>query len=173
MKFKNEYILHNDYAEIIINKKNSSALIKAKIDLDDVVKCKPYRWCLHSKGYIYNSVGKILLHRYLIICQPDKQVDHINSCRIDNRKSNLRIVSNQENQFNRKEGINNKSGHRGVIFHKSLNRWQSFIRFNRRMIHLGTFENKKDAIKYRLDAEIKYFGKYSYVESKKIAGSVI
>lgn len=52
---------------------------------------------------------------------------------------------------------NNKSGVRGVCWDKSRNKWKAEIKFKGKKIYLGRFENKKDAIAARKEAEEKYF----------------
>ena len=87
--------------------------------------------------------------------------------REDNRKSNLRIVSNSENQMNRKLAKNNTSGTSGVDWLKRNNLWRSRITINNQSVTLGYYKNKEDAIKARKEAEEKYFGEYSYDNSQK------
>ncbi len=45
MKDKNEYVLYQDYAEIILYDKNKNEKARVVIDLDDIEKCKEYKWC--------------------------------------------------------------------------------------------------------------------------------
>lgn len=55
---------------------------------------------------------------------------------------------------------NNISGYTGVGFHKETNKWRAYIQKDNKFITLGLFENKKDAIKARKEAENKYFGEF-------------
>ena len=48
----------------------------------------------------------------------------------------------------------NTSGHKGVSFNKKTEKWVAFIVIDKKHIHLGTFNNKNDAIFARAKAEI-------------------
>lgn len=77
---------------------------------------------------------------------PDRHyVDHINHDSLDNRLCNLRAVTNQQNQFNQRLHGRNKSGYRGVCWHKGHRRWRACIRVNGVHYHIGNFETKEEA----------------------------
>ncbi len=100
---------------------------------------------------------------------PEKQVDHINHIKDDNRWCNLREVTNQENQMNTPIRLDNTSGVTGVYWKKENSKWSACIRFDGKLNHLGYFLLKEDAIASRKEAEIKYgfhenHGKVHYVE---------
>lgn len=84
-------------------------------------------------------------------------VDHINGCRFDNRISNLRLVKHEENCKNRSLSKNNTSGVIGVYWYDRLNKWTANIWNGQTMklLHLGVFEDKDNAIKARKEAEQK------------------
>lgn len=54
----------------------------------------------------------------------------------------------------------NKSGHKGVSWIKSRNKWRAYIGIKGKQITLGYFTNKEDAIKARITAEEKYYKPY-------------
>ena len=54
----------------------------------------------------------------------------------------------------------NTSGHKGVSWDKSRNKWYAYITVNYKLINLGRFSILEDAIEARKKAEIKYFGEY-------------
>lgn len=87
---------------------------------------------------------------------PDEQIDHINHVRTDNRIVNLRKASNTENSRNASIGTNNTSGAVGVWFEKRRSAWVAEIKVDRRKIHIGQFENFKEAVSARKAAEVKY-----------------
>ena len=95
------------------------------------------------------------------------KVDHIKHNKRDNRKSQLRIVTDSQSNMNRGLASNNTSGITGVRFTGQNNKWQAYIGVNGELIHLGYFDDKLKAIEARNIAEEKYFGEYSYYNSIK------
>lgn len=95
-----------------------------------------------------------LLHRYLLKPSKGLTVDHINRNTLDNRRCNLRICTQFENNQNQKH---NTSGKVGVTFNKKSNKYIAYIKVKRKHITLGEFKNFNDAVKCRLKAEEKYF----------------
>lgn len=82
---------------------------------------------------------------------PDKDIDHINHERSDNRISNLRCCSRRDNNLNIKLRGNNKSGFNGVWFSKPLSKWVAEARINNIKHHIGVYKNKADAISARVE----------------------
>jgi hypothetical protein len=87
---------------------------------------------------------------------PPEQVDHIDGNGLNNRRNNLREVSDGENNKNMPIQSNNKSGTVGVYWNKAAQKWQVQIKANGKRIHGGLFINKEDAVKKRKAMEIKY-----------------
>jgi hypothetical protein len=121
-----------------------------------------------ANGYAYFSTwangrsNPRTLHGYLM--QPPKgaHVDHINGDKLDNRRANLRVVSPQRNQINRKRvNRNNSTGTRGVGYAPRLSRvrpWRAQITVDGRNLHLGMFESEAAAVEARKSAELKHYG---------------
>lgn len=142
-------------------------------DLEDYDKIKDYCW-YYSDGYvtsheINNSRQIVLLHKLIMGSYPSEIVDHINhpktgENKYDNRKQNLRVVTQSQNCMNQHKRSNNTSGVKGISWYKDRNKWGVKITANGKQIHLGFFNEDEfeDAIKARKDAEQKYFGKYNF-----------
>ena len=102
-------------------------------------------------------------------CPDEMFVDHINPHkRNDNRKQNLRICTLQENAMHRKRAKNNVSGVTGVYWHSCTGKWAAVIYFQGKRIELGRYKDFEKAKQKRLEAEEKYYGKYSYNKIKKL-----
>ena len=131
-------------------------------DLEDYDKIKDYCWYIDN-GYVVNGCN-IRLHRLITDCPDDNVVDHIHGkkSRNDNRKSNLRICTQQLNTVNKSMQSNNTSGVIGVYWEKSCNKWRAYINFNKKRKSLGCYNDFNDAVKAREEAEEKYFGEYAY-----------
>lgn len=110
-------------------------------------------WILGKNGYMYgvNNGKHVLLHRELVGFPIGKVVDHVNHNILDNRRSNLNIVSTSDNLFNRKGAqSNNTSGYRGV--HKARNgKWVVRFTKNKVTTRLGTYDCVEDAAKVAKD----------------------
>lgn len=121
-----------------------------------------------TNGYVYFSTwangrsNPQTLHRYLLAPPRGTHVDHINGDKLDNRRSNLRVVSPSLNGANRHHlNRNNRSGTRGVSFRPDLSRgrpWQAHIMAGRRSKHLGLFATREEAIEARRRSEAELFG---------------
>ncbi len=130
------------------------------VDVDDVEKIKGYYWLIDAAGYVSSPFLKIRLHRFIMECPKDMYVDHISGDKSDNRKSNLRICTPQQNSFNKRHMTKNKTGIIGVHKNKK-GKYIAQISCNGKTIHLGTFENLQDAKNKRIEAENKLFGDFS------------
>lgn len=110
---------------------------------------------VHGYRYLVHTVVFCLYHGRWPL--PGKVIDHINHNTLNNRKENLREVSNTENQRNRK-GLqsNNKSGIAGVGWAKDRNKWYADLTLNGKTIHGGSHESFEDAVAARQQLEIDY-----------------
>jgi HNH endonuclease len=147
----------------MLDLKNSQR--SALIDDEDLPKVSGFRWHLTSNGYVGAMVTvnghrkMVLLHRHLLNAPPKTHVDHLSADKLDNRRDNIRIVTFQINQVNRKRlNRNNTSGARGVRYVSILRKWRVTLMKNRRMLHIGVYETREMAIIARKDAEIIHYG---------------
>lgn len=158
----NKYDLSGDYGIGWTSNTNQEFYF----DLIDYNLIKDYYWCEYintANGYHSlrtNDIksGKMVLMTTILGC---KYYDHIDRNPLNCRRSNLRQATQQENMFNRSKMKNNTSGIIGVSWCKGACKWVANIGVNYQRIHLGYFNNKADAIKARLLAEIEYFGDFA------------
>ena len=155
----NEIIEYDDFAEVVLRDIHNNITGKIKIDLECIELVKSIKWYLHSDGYARNrKIGS--MHRYIMNCPVNMVVDHINHNTLDNRRENLRICTQQQNQMNMSLNNKNTSGYSGVDKLPS-GKWRSRIHINNKEKHLGVFDTYEDAIAARQQAEIDYFGDFA------------
>lgn len=146
-------------------------------------KIKNMAWSKHhskndgSKIYFIH-IGKdtgyksVRLHRYILGLKNNdgKIVDHINGNTLDNRLSNLRICTIQQNSQNRKKSFraNTTSLYKGVSFikessHSAKGRpWAATIYYDNKNHFLGNFATEEEAhIVYSRKA-IEVFGAFAH-----------
>lgn len=73
------------------------------------------------------------------------QMDHIDGNRTNNKVSNLRLVTNDENSKNRGLSKANTSGIQGIFWHKGASKWQVQIQVDGISKYFGLFEDKEEA----------------------------
>lgn len=131
------------------------------IDLEDLVKVKTYRWFVDQKGYVRSSKLRKFLHCH-ILNYPLKQIDHKNSDKLDNRRSNLRLVTNQQNSWNKpKANRNSRSGYKGVTYNKRDNNWRSVLSLNGKRYELGRYDTPLEAHKAYVAKILELHKQYS------------
>jgi len=145
------------------------------------------RWGIRKKteriSYVESWPGvrfgaRLYLHRLLLNTPRPLSVDHINGDGLDNRMSNLRLVTQGQNAQNvRKTSSERSSRFIGVSFEKAKQRWRAVGAIRNKVIHLGYFRQEIDAANAR-DAWVKKnrpeFGylNNSYLESLPAARGV-
>lgn len=90
-------------------------------------------------------------------------MDHINGDTLDNRKSNLRFATAQQNQWNKRPKLLGASKYKGVTRDKRRSKWAVKIRLPDRSKRLtvGHFDNELDAAIAYDNAAIALFGVYA------------
>lgn len=138
----------------------------AKVDNDDFELLINFNWKCNYHNY-ERSVHLGLMHRFIMNCPKNKIIDHINHDRLDNRKANLRICTVSNNGMNRLKYSGFTSKYKGVCWVKERSLWKSSIKHNDAYIHLGFFENEKDAgLAYDKKA-IELFGEFALLNFTK------
>lgn len=133
-------------------------------DVEDYDIIQQYCWyeATDNHGYhcictrIYRVKNPVKLHHLIL----GKNYDHIDRNPLNNRRYNLRKATRQENSRNQSKSTRNTSGVVGVSWYKRYNKWRAYIK-TEKSITLGYFDNKDDAIRARLMAEVKYFGEFA------------
>lgn len=162
MQDNNEIKVYKKYCVMNLYDKLGNVIAVTKFDREFLSMVKPFKWGLaaeHGLFYARTGVNKkqynktvLKLHQLILPCKKPLMIDHKNNNGLDNRKSNLRIVTNQGNAENRKDNKN----HIGVTWYKRLNKWQSRVTVNKKRIYLGVFRTKKEAVKARQEIKNKY-----------------
>ena len=155
------YKIVSDYAVGIFE--NGAEMM---FDIGDLEIVSARNWHIDSGGYpsTYNEGGSVRLHRLLLTDIPKGLVvDHIDRNKLDNRRKNLRIVTQKENCQNMSSKPSNKSGVPGVFFDKRAQRWRAQISKNGKTTHVGIFDCFADAVEARKAAEKKFYGGVYYL----------
>ena len=151
-------IIEGDVAKIPlgVNAKDGYAIV----DREDAWVDK-YNWCLGEKagGYAIGWVsGRNTRMQHLIIEQkPPLVTDHINHDRLDNRRSNLRLVTIQQNAMNSRPTAGRI--YKGVRHNRD--KWNAKLTFDGKSIDGGTFDTIEAAAEGYNRLATKHFGEYA------------
>lgn len=150
--------------QIALSKNKGFALV----DDDDFDYINQWNWHLsivkrklYAKRFDY-STGKrvsISMHATILGKVDGFEIDHKDGDGLNNQRSNLRYSTHVQNIRNRKIGINNKTGYKGVTLHRGKIRAQ--IGYERHYIHIGYFETFEEAAKAYDNKAIELFGEFA------------
>lgn len=136
------------------------------VDDCDLALVSQHRWHAGKDLTVKAHMGDgshILIHRLILNAPKGLEVDHINGNRLDNRRSNLRLATSSQNKCNRGARKDNTSGYKGVSWHSQRNKWNARIKAGAKYLHLGLFENIKDAARAYNEASRKFHGEFAYI----------
>ena len=105
---------------------------------------------INYKIYLYHRVVYFIHHQEWDIhnSSTDNSIDHIDRNPLNNNIENLRVVTNQQNQWN----VNAK----GFYFNKANGKYMAYITLDWKQKYLGYFVNEEDARNAYLIAKKEY-----------------
>ncbi len=145
----NEIFIHGNECEMYLYDRNGNYKMSTWFDIQYLDKVRKHKWyCYKDKNTFYVMVARIslLLHQLILPTKKPLVIDHRDRDGLNNRKSNLRRVTNRQNCENTER---NTSGFPGVDYFKRTKRWRSRIYYNEKHIHLGYFDTALEAYKVR------------------------
>ena len=127
-----------------------------------------WNWCAWKPRHIFYAVRNVIfdgkkemvyMHRYILglMSGDGKIADHINRNGLDNRQSNLRVVSASGNNCNHGLRSDNTSGHNGICWDKSRDRWTVGIGIEGKWFNLGRYVDLNDALESRRQGEMTHW----------------
>jgi len=133
----------------------------------------PFRWrVVNNYAATGNNQTEPMVYMHRLIMQPPDGmvIDHINGNKLDNRKCNMRVCTDLQNRFNNRPRRASQSQLKGVY-----ERWipasgsksgrsvyDASIRVNGKKRHIGTFQEKIDAVTAYNEAAKAAFGEFAY-----------
>lgn len=148
----------------------------ALVDLEDYQRVKKYSWQAKTDGILtkgYRAQGCVdgkltYMHRFILGDQVRKglQVDHINHNTLDNRRSNLRICNQNQNQWNKMSHSGRDC--KGVFFEKRTKHWQAKIQTGKpsKTLWSKTYKTKQEAMDGYDEMATKLFGDFALTNEK-------
>jgi hypothetical protein len=136
--------------------------IYTMVDSEDYDYLSRFNWFLSKRGYVVHHNGNTTTSMHRMITNPpqDMTVDHKDNCKLNNKRDNLRICTQAQNNYN-KPPLKRTSKYKGVI--KRENTWIAQIQVEGKIIHIGTFVSEiASACAYNHYAK-KYFGEYAWL----------
>ena len=139
----------------------------AEVDNEDYEWLMQWEWSFHNGYAVRNSStvnGKrheVFMHREVIRTPKGKYTDHKDLDKLNNQRENLRICTYSENFQNKSITITNKSGYKGVSWHKYTKKWIAQISFSGKRVTLGYFREAEEAALAYDKAAKKNFGEFA------------
>lgn len=90
----------------------------------------------------------VYLHRLILSATGHLEVDHIDGNGLNNRRSNLRLVTHRQNMQNQ-HGVTKTSKYPGVYWNSVVKKWQAYCHINNKTIYLGIYLSQEYAFAAR------------------------
>jgi len=134
-----------------------------QVDDKDFDFLNQWKWYVYiDRKYIYairkdQKTGKrIRMHRVILNAPDGILVDHKDHDGLDNRRNNIRLCTNSQNQANK---YGKRKEFKGV--YKEWNHFRARIKFNNKNIHIGNFKTNIEAAKAYDNKAKELFGEFA------------
>lgn len=129
------------------------------VDDADFSRVSDRRWYPHAREhatYATDADGNYL-HRIIVRAQPGEKVDHRNGDGLDNRRTNLRVCTQAQNNANTRRRRSSKSGFKGVHWYQPGKCWRAQCRHK----HVGYYPTAEEAARAYDDRAVSEFGEFA------------
>lgn len=126
----------------------------ALVDDGDFAELSKHRWYARKDLNTYYAQRKekvgnkwVFVHMHRVIAgTPDgMKTDHIDGNGLNNQRSNLRIVTHQENMMNMRKRKDNTSGYKNIYWHKREGKWMVMMNYKNKTYYAGDYKDLEDA----------------------------
>lgn len=125
--------------------------------------------CLDGKGYIKITLfdqgyraHRVAWALYYNEWPPaDMEIDHIDADPLNNRISNLRLVTRSQNECNKRKRRNTKSSFKGVSWNSQKGKWMATAAINGKVRHVGFFATEIEAHECYKQVAAREYGEYA------------
>jgi hypothetical protein len=132
-----EYLNYNEETGELTWKKSPARRVKVG-DVAGTTIVEGYkRFKFKGRNHAAHRIAFAIVHGYW----PTPGCDHINGNTLDNRARNLREARHAQNMWNKRVGRNNKSGIKGVHWHKLVGKWVASIKRDGKTIVAGYYQD--------------------------------
>jgi hypothetical protein len=139
----------------------------AKVDDEDYDTVAAHRWNFNGDKYPRTAFGWpqtwVTMHLFLVPRPAGMTVDHINGDKLDNRRANLRLCTDRQNNLNRPKQSNNKTGYKGVYVDGRSGKYVAQIRSGGTKHVLGSYAEAHLAYEAYCRACLALHGAYANV----------
>jgi hypothetical protein len=111
---------------------------------------------LNCRTYLGHKLAWLFIYGEL----PPFYLDHIDGSRVNNSIVNLRKSTKAEYLKNRGKTVRNKSGYKGVSFHKASGKWIAQAMQDRHLSYLGLFNTPEAASLAYQEFALKNHGEF-------------
>lgn len=163
---------YSEDSPTFLKSKNTKKVV-GSLDLQSDGTPKAYRVSVNGSRYLVHRVIWVLFNGEI---DPNLVIDHVDGNPLNNKIDNLRLVTRQLNQRNRKMLKNNKSGENGICFHTTKASktksneymrvtWYEGFKQKHKDFNLNKFGSKEDAIEFgELLRQLALVDKETYTE---------
>lgn len=160
--------MQSEYITIPLSSRKYPGLVSL-IDASDADLVSGLRWfpaVRKHTTYAYAHQpggGDILLHRLVMGVGRGESVDHINGDGLDNRRANLRIATQSQNNGNTRIKSHNTSGYKGVYQPAPGSKFRAMIRIGGKGRCIGQYADPVEAAIAYDNAAREVFGEFARV----------
>lgn len=156
---------YSEFAENFSYDKDTGIITRLKAPCNSVKEGQQAGWTHRCGGLFYRALEfngtQYFAHRLAFLAMtgemPDGDIDHIDGNGLNNKWSNLRVITHKQNMMNKQIYKTNRSGCPGVSWTNTWQKWLARINDNEgRRISLGYYHSLEDAIAARKQAEKEY-----------------
>jgi hypothetical protein len=154
-----KHIVEGDIVKVYKYSQGKEVEIIMDRDVFEEIEKNQYVLSVVSKNYVSVTkrrkkeyVFRMLLHRFAMGAGPsqsgsDDTIDHRDGNTLNNLRSNLRVATHQQQQWNKRVPKNNKTGVKGVRLDKATGLYKGTVQYKKKKYHCGYHTTIEEATK--------------------------